>query len=616
MATLINNAGVQHYANKMVLAENRKVGSKSLPTALNDIDLALDEMKNLFDAEYGSALDMKLENTENIFSVGTGSGVDKKADVENSFTDVEIKGTTLVNIYGKGFSDIANISNGAGEIVDDGYYKLVANGSYRNAFLKKGKFPMKPSTVYTVVMFVRKETLVGSKQFILSDGASDSPFKDSRIDLNGIGTYTKKVTTLSDFDSTKCGFRGYIPPQTTSGELEFKVMLLEGDWTNKPLPEYFEGLKSVGEVEGNEIEVLSRNKNEVKLTELTYNLVDNNFKNYNANLFIGSKTFSYRYDYEIISIDTERDSFYTNLAGSNINSPNQLNTDFDITLINQRLYNGAKGTVVVNNISNNMFHTLMDIRCIRTLTPVTMTYKITNFALYFSDNADTYIPYMENKKEISLNEPLRGLSNGTKDTIEKINGEWKIVRRCGEVILNGTESWSEYGSQELENSRYYYYNFGGVKSSSIICNILPVNSPDADGMWSNDIEGIAYKLGNKCFRIRLSKLKASTLNEFKQWLTQNPVKLIYELETPIIEDIEPLTLQCWKNGTISIDEVLPVESTHTVALNKPAQIKRNIEELTQLRNKVKSLEDQYDQIALEQAHQLELINHSFELDYI
>ena len=38
MATLINNAGVQHYANKMVLAENRKVGSKSLPTALADID--------------------------------------------------------------------------------------------------------------------------------------------------------------------------------------------------------------------------------------------------------------------------------------------------------------------------------------------------------------------------------------------------------------------------------------------------------------------------------------------------------------------------------------------------------------------------------------------------
>ena len=77
MATLINNAGVQHYANKMVLAENRKVGSKSLPTALNDIDNLIDEMKTHFDIEYGSALDMKLENNENAFSVGTGTNVDK-----------------------------------------------------------------------------------------------------------------------------------------------------------------------------------------------------------------------------------------------------------------------------------------------------------------------------------------------------------------------------------------------------------------------------------------------------------------------------------------------------------------------------------------------------------
>ena len=38
MTTLINKESIQHYANKMVLAENRKVGSKSLPTALNEIE--------------------------------------------------------------------------------------------------------------------------------------------------------------------------------------------------------------------------------------------------------------------------------------------------------------------------------------------------------------------------------------------------------------------------------------------------------------------------------------------------------------------------------------------------------------------------------------------------
>ena len=98
MTTLINKESTQHYANKMVLAENRKVGSKSLPTALNEIDALIDEMKTYFDAEYSSALDMKLENNENVFSVGTGTNVDKRSEVENSFTDVELSGNSLVNI--------------------------------------------------------------------------------------------------------------------------------------------------------------------------------------------------------------------------------------------------------------------------------------------------------------------------------------------------------------------------------------------------------------------------------------------------------------------------------------------------------------------------------------
>ena len=38
-------------------------------------------------------------------------------------------------------------------------------------------------------------------------------------------------------------------------------MILEGDWTNKPIPQYFEGMKSVGQddVNGHKIEILSRN---------------------------------------------------------------------------------------------------------------------------------------------------------------------------------------------------------------------------------------------------------------------------------------------------------------------------------------------------------------------
>ena len=106
------------------------------------------------------------------------------------------------------------------------------------------------------------------------------------------------------------------------------------------------------------------------------------------------------------------------------------------------------------------------------------------------------------------------------------------------------------------------------------------------------------------------------VNGFRLWLQQNSPTIIYELETPIIEDIEPMTLQCWKNGTISIDEVLPVKSTHTVALNKSAQIQKNIEELSILRNRIEALEKQYNNSTLNQAYELELLRLDMQLDNI
>ena len=233
-------------------------------------------------------------------------------------------------------------------------------------------------------------------------------------------------------------------------------------------------------------------------------------------------------------------------------------------------------------------------------------------------NSSEYSNYIEgnsNKKEILLNEPLRGLPNGVKDSIEKINGEWKIVRRCGEIILNGSEDWSkvDYNHNDL-CTRIDLTIPTNSDRSDLVCNNIPVCADDNIEKENFYIAGHNHK--NR-FVIILpnSKLSSATIEGAKEWLSKNNATVIYLLPTPIIEDISPVTLQCWKNGTISIDEVLPVETTHTVALNKPAQIKRNIEELTVLRKRVQALEYFYDQVALEQAHQLSLINHSIELDY-
>lgn len=590
MATLINNSGVQYYANKMVQAENRKVGSKSLPTALNDIDSALDEMKILFDTEYGSALDMKLENTENIFSIGTGSGVDKKADVENSFTDVELKGNTLVNLFGGGFtytSSIIKYLNGV---------EVSPNATARFDYASQLKKDVKYTAIVKVDQVSEKFSIrfhTANTSGIFTQIAS-SNMSGTDVQVSTTGVY--KVLFTPQMDSIIRPFVWNTSESTINLKVAY-ILILEGDWTNKTTPDYFEGIKSVGEVEENKIEVLSVGKN---IVNKYYTLTPTNTKvELDVPIKKGQK-FYFKCDVDRATLShfsiygkndkTGASDYHSPFQAGNTVVPNmsvilEAREDYEYF----QLY--SKDELKINEIVKLM---------------ITLSDKESEFELNKSD-----------KKQILLNEPLRGVGD-VKDTIEKVNGEWKIIRRCNGVLLDDSQGWHLQGSETLENTFLFSSADGSIlaKNFPSMCNRFIASKTNlmAD---KGDGEGVGSWGAFKNINIRINKSRLSTPDAegFKKWLKENPTTVIYELATPVVEDISPITLQAWKNGTISIDSIIPVESTHTVALNKPAQIKRNIEELTQLRNKVKSLEEQYDQIALEQAHQLELINHSFELDY-
>ena len=243
-----------------------------------------------------------------------------------------------------------------------------------------------------------------------------------------------------------------------------------------------------------------------------------------------------------------------------------------------------------------------------------------------STNSDFEL-FKADKKEIVLNEPLRGLPNGIKDTIEKINGEWKIIRRCGEVMFDGVvnkvtdyhASWSsgDYhsGYSTLLNKIRKKGSINGVADNIVVTTVDKIlagtTMAQNKGLWLENYSYVVY------FSIPKRDTTGEGVKAINTWLANNNTKLVYELENYIIEDIDPVTLQCWKNGTMSIvDEVIPVETTHTVALNKSAQIQKNIEELTSLRNRVKMLEEQYSKTALNQAYETELLKLDMKLDDI
>lgn len=612
---ILDKQGLQHYANKICNADNRKVGSKSLPTALNDIDTAIDGFKTLFESEYGTPINMEIENNQNIFTIGTGININKKDNVENSFTDVELSGNSLVNclITDKLYKDSNYLEFENSPVITEGNITLKSRELNHVRFCPKIECGViKPNTKYTLIFNVTSNNLTGRTNLTHTNTdtlISVFPFTNT-IQPKQTGIFKYVLTSKEDIGSCNTLLRTIIwnDCSTENETITFSLMILEGDWSNKPLPQYFEGLKSVGEKE-------DRN-HKINISSIGKNLCPYNNAEFQA---ISTKPWV-----DMLGV--------TGIYGGSAVA-NRTQTWFYLSEGSYTISYEADNCIVqvidknenILNLSKNFKGGYVCIRLKSTLT--SGKYSVKNLQIELSEAQTNYEYYKEDNKEILLNEPLRGLPNGVKDTIEKINGEWKIVRRCGEVILNGSEPWTLLSDTDKEKTiGFRIKNFlplsrYGDKYKMVVCDRFPSYKHN---LWKKDYEGITTEnnvndvINDTQLQIIISKSKlpSQDVEGFKQWLSQNPTKVIYQLDTPIIEDISPITLQCWKNGTISIDEVIPVENTHTVALNKSAQIQKNIEELTILRNRVKALEEQYDKTALNQAYEVELLRLDMQLDNI
>lgn len=140
---------------------------------------------------------------------------------------------------------------------------------------------------------------------------------------------------------------------------------------------------------------------------------------------------------------------------------------------------------------------------------------------------------------IILNEPLRSLPNGTKDTIEKVDGVYKIVRRIKKVILNGNEEWSEAGSYN-NGYRSYWTWLNDMKpngdKNAILTNRFTFKD---EGMWDNpDGEYSRCDSTDRAIYVSLSLDKAETTSECANWMSNNNTIVLYELENPIYELID------------------------------------------------------------------------------
>lgn len=274
MVEVVNNAvdeEKQRQQNELVRQNNEEIRQDAIEYAVETYDMTINELnaeknkiKPYVDDILGKEIDKikKLEES----TVSTITTDNDFTCVENTsngyFEDVKLEGRTLANLYPK--LDAKNYEDLSGTISDD-TITINADGNWHNFKLKKDVLQLKASTYYTFVIDIIENTLEGDDNFPMHFGetleSDPSKFTDEYLPFlqNKKGIYTFKLKTKDSFDNINNDTRDFLSNAATGGTIVFKYMILEGDHTQNP-PEYFEGLKSVGQ-DVDEISVLSCNEN-------------------------------------------------------------------------------------------------------------------------------------------------------------------------------------------------------------------------------------------------------------------------------------------------------------------------------------------------------------------
>lgn len=160
------------------------------------------------------------------------------------------------------------------------------------------------------------------------------------------------------------------------------------------------------------------------------------------------------------------------------------------------------------------------------------SYTFTNIQLEEGKDKTDYEVYKGKGSSITLNEPLRSLPNGTCDTYE--NGI--ITRNIGSVVFDGSETWAKSegadGYYRFLLSNYIPKYVGSVAMNDRLTQRLNQGHGEYEYIWLNPSYNDVY------VQLSVTRLETGELSEFKEWLSNNPITLIYQLKNPTTETVE------------------------------------------------------------------------------
>ncbi|NFI12954.1 hypothetical protein FDA09_16505, partial [Clostridium botulinum] len=398
----------------------------------------------------------------------------------------------------------------------------------------------------------------------------------------GIEALSKQVITLKNERIFLVWGResdGWANTDSDKTKLNTSLMILEGDWTNKEIPQYFEGIKSVGEAEGNKISILTKGKNLFDINSRTYSSSGKIKNIINNTITLEQSADNKRMAFVAFYLKLKPNTSYS-LSGKLLS---------DNTCL--RIYNLDDDTsyCILESTGNVTFHTNNDTE-LQLLLYTAWTSnenkgKIATFETIQVEEGTTtttYEPYKEDKTEILLPSPHMGIPSGVSDVIDYEKNE--RIKNIGKALFVGSDSenWSMRTDTNANKDSIMFINPLNVNSGdSVICNRFVNNN----NLWNEETEGIQSTISQRDIRIRISKSKLETQDVagFKKWLQANPTTVYYQLAEPKTEKLNIKdTLQSFENGYIMLDNAI----TPTAQLEYSTNIPSALGGLTQITDKL------------------------------
>ena len=501
----------------------------------------------------------------------------------------------------------------------------------------------KPNTTYTLIFNIKENTTTtNATNFgVYLDGAmhsneviyaSTTSMGITQAGRVGLCKYT--FTSIGNIPENPMISLGFHEDYGLNYTLTINnIMLLEGDYTqpNSYMPEYFEGIKSVGEKE-NKISILSSGAN----------LINGIFYGKNG-IMEANKDELIKFENNTYSFKKESDGVWLYLTNDDYNFTGILNSKWDYKKIeiyktnikSNKKYDGwtpIKTKTFENNVKIDFMITKENCEYIVVNFPISAggaDLTIKNLQITKGKEIIDYNPYKEDKKEILLpfSDGLKGLPSGAKD----VAFDNKITQRIGKQILDGNEdNWSINNSVQntktisfwisgykLENSKEVNSTSDELSNSFISnMNVLPNNTKDTELVCFHNFLGI------KWIYISIDKTKLETQDAagFKKWLQANPVEVYYELAEPIerqITDLNSINLETFKDITyVSSENEIQPNLSFKAPVDVPATISSLRTKNTNLEHENKELKDEINTKTLKLHDQdVELTNSDLDLDF-